>query len=700
MDNTVFHDSWHELASRRFLLPPYLQSFTRYWHQELWYLLVDPYTGNSWRVSSAAWLFLQRFDGRMTLEEVWQKSLTEDAENTPGQVEVVGLLAQLSREGMLSGSGARNVESFFATQSKSEKKTKWSRFFNFLFLPIPLWDPDYFLRRLSLLSRLIFSLSGFLLWLTVILAGLLAVFSRYDDLFRSFEGFLSVENLIWLYVCWAVIKFVHEMSHALCCRHFGGEVHTMGIMLLVFVPIPYMDASSAWQIRERGKRALIGAAGMLAEFFMAALAALLWAFTDAGAVHNIAFNIMFIASVSTLVFNINPLLRLDGYYILSDLTDVPNLHQSAFRCLKKLFSRFILGVDCSLSEFSRRELCLLPIFAISSGIYRFMVFSLILFVLSDKFLGLGLVLAALALIFWLFPLLYKVISFFAFDSFTARRRLRSLSVFFLVSGMLFALLFHLPFPAGFSAQGQVKGADENAILTESSGFVQKIHVQSGDFVRQGDIILSLQNADLLFEAQLLTAEIREQELRLSMLVTENQGFRPGLKTGLSALKERRLELKKQLSALQLRANQDGIIFFPDSRKISGGWLPKGTAVARIFRAQEYEFQAVVPQEEMAGLLGQENPQLLVRLHGNAEKTFPAVMKSFQPGNSAKSPEEGSNTLEPYFLVNATIKNSPAQLLKHNQRGIIRFRYPPSPIGYSLIRQLKQLLQRRYRDSDR
>jgi multidrug efflux pump subunit AcrA (membrane-fusion protein) len=310
------------------------------------------------------------------------------------------------------------------------------------------------------------------------------------------------------------------------------------------------------------------------------------------------------------------------------------------------------------------------------------------------------VLAVLALIFWLFPLLYKVISFFAFDSFTARRRVRSLSVFFLVSGMLFALLFHLPFPAGFSASGQVKGADENAILTESSGFVQKIHVQSGDFVRQGDIILSLENADLLFEAQLLTAEIREQELRLSMLITENQGFRPGLRTGLSALKERRLELKKQLSALQLRANQDGIIFFPDSRKISGGWLPKGTAVARIFRAQEYEFQAVVPQEEMAGLLGQENPQLLVRLHGNAEKTFPAVMKSFQPGNSAKSPEEGSNTLEPYFLVNATIKNSPAQLLKHNQRGIIRFRYPPSPIGYSLIRQLKQLLQRRYRDSDR
>jgi putative peptide zinc metalloprotease protein len=700
MDNTVFHDSWHELASRRFLLPPYLQAFTRYWHQEPWYLLVDPYTGNSWRVSPAAWLFLQRFDGRMTLEEVWQKSLTEDAENTPGQVEVVGLLAQLSREGMLSGSGARNVESFFAAQSKSDKKTKWSRFFNFLFLPIPLWDPDYFLRRLSLLSRLIFSLSGFLLWLTVILAGLLAVFSRYDDLFRSFEGFLSVENLSWLYVCWAVIKFVHEMSHALCCRYFGGEVHTMGIMLLVFVPIPYMDASSAWQIRERGKRALIGAAGMLAEFFMAAVAALLWAFTDAGAVHNIAFNIMFIASVSTLVFNINPLLRLDGYYILSDLVDVPNLHQSAFRCLKKLFSRFILGVDCSLSEFSRRGLCLLPIFAISSGIYRLMVFSLILFVLSDKFLGLGLVLAVLALIFWLFPLLYKVISFFAFDPFTARHRVRSLSVFFLVSGMLFALLFHLPFPAGFSAQGQVKGADENAILTESSGFVQKIHVQSGDFVRQGDIILSLKNADLLFETQLLTAEIREQELRLSMLVTENQGFRPGLRTGLFALQERLLELKKQLSALQLRASQDGIIFFPDSRKISGGWLPKGTAVARIFRAQEYEFQAVVPQEEMAGLLGQENPQLLVRLHGNAEKTFPAVMKSFQPISSAKSPEEGSSTLEPYFLVNATIKNSPAQLLKHNQRGIIRFRYPPSPIGYSLIRQLKQLLQRRYRDSDR
>ncbi len=136
-------------------------------------------------------------------------------------------------------------------------------------------------------------------------------------------------NLVLLYLGLIFIKTVHEFGHAIFCRKYGGEVHVMGVMLMIFTPMPYVDATSSWSFRERYKRVLVGAAGMIVELFVAALATFVWAKTAPGTLHSLAYNMMFVASVSTLIFNINPLLRFDGYYILSDLIEIPNLNQRA-----------------------------------------------------------------------------------------------------------------------------------------------------------------------------------------------------------------------------------------------------------------------------------------------------------------------------------------------------------------------------------
>ena len=142
-----------------------------------------------------------------------------------------------------------------------------------------------------------------------------------------------------------VIKFIHEMGHAFSTRRFGGEVHEVGIMLLVFSPVPYVDVTSAWAQRSRARRMWVGAAGMYVELFIAAIMTVVWAQTGAGLVNSLAYNVMFVASVSTLIFNLNPLLRFDGYYILSDLMDAPNLHMRSRAQLTNWSEKWLFGVE-------------------------------------------------------------------------------------------------------------------------------------------------------------------------------------------------------------------------------------------------------------------------------------------------------------------------------------------------------------------
>src|SRR4029077_13640502 len=132
-------------------------------------------------------------------------------------------------------------------------------------------------------------------------------------------------------VSFLVLKALHELGHGYAVKAFGGTVHEIGIMFLVFAPMPYVDASAASEFRSKWQRALVGAAGMLVEVFIAALALYVWLAVEQGLVRAFAYNVIVVAGISTVIFNGNPLLRYDGYYILSDLLEIPNLAQRATR---------------------------------------------------------------------------------------------------------------------------------------------------------------------------------------------------------------------------------------------------------------------------------------------------------------------------------------------------------------------------------
>ena len=242
-------------------------------------------------------------------------------------------MSQLYFANLLQYDLAADSAQLFERYKKRRQREIGFQFLNIMFMRFPLLDPDRFLVRTLPVVRKLISPFGAVLWLLVVGFGLNIVVDNFSALRVQGQGMLATNNLFLLYLGLIVVKTFHEFGHAYFCRRFGGEVHVMGVMLMIFTPMPYVDATSSWSFRERWKRVLVGAAGMIVEIFIAAIAAFFWAQTGPGILHSLAYNIMFVASVSTVIFNVNPLMRFDGYYILSDLLEIPNLNQRAMHAL-------------------------------------------------------------------------------------------------------------------------------------------------------------------------------------------------------------------------------------------------------------------------------------------------------------------------------------------------------------------------------
>src|SRR6185436_411098 len=247
--------------------------------------------------------------------------------------------------------------------------------------------------------RPLFGPFGLLLWLTVVGTGLVLMVQHWSELTQDVsDRVLAPENLVIMLLVFPVLKAIHEFGHACAVKAWGGEVHEMGIMLLVLMPVPYVDASAASAFPEKLRRVVVGAGGMIVELFIASIALALWLEVQPGILRAVLFNVMLIAGVSTVLFNVNPLLRFDGYYILSDLLEIPNLRQRAQQYLGSLFERGLFGVDAPRIDATWRERAWLVVFAIGSFIYRIFITLAIASFIATQYFLIGMLLAAWAVI--------------------------------------------------------------------------------------------------------------------------------------------------------------------------------------------------------------------------------------------------------------------------------------------------------------
>ena len=295
------------MANQKICLRLGLTVRRQFFRGERWIVIEDPFTNQFFRLRPPAYEFVGRMRPDKTIEQVWRECLEKFPDEAPGQGAVIQLLAQLYQSNLLQYDIATDTKTLFERYRKRKEREVRARWMQILFMRIPLIDPDQFLvNTLPLVGRLV-SRFGFAIWACFVVYALKLVMDNFSLLLDQSQAILSPSNIPLLYISIVITKVIHEFGHAYFCRKFGGEVHVMGVMLLVFTPIPYMDATSSWRLRSRWQRLLVAAAGMIVEIFVASIAVIVWDNTGQGMLHNLAYNMIFVASVSTLLFNINPL---------------------------------------------------------------------------------------------------------------------------------------------------------------------------------------------------------------------------------------------------------------------------------------------------------------------------------------------------------------------------------------------------------
>lgn len=710
-DDLLFSESWHLVAPQRPALRPDVPVHRQAFRGEVWHVLGDPYQNRWFRVRPAAWRFVVRLDGLRSVEEAWQLCLDGDPENTPGQQEVVQLLAQLYGAGLLRSDLPPDGAALFRRLQGRRTQERWSQVMNFLFLRIPLWDPHRFLVRLTPLIRGVFSSWSLWLWLLVLVGGTVCVLGNMARFADQSRNVLAPDNLAWLYLTWTVMKICHELAHAMAVRRRGGEVHVLGVMLLVFTPMPFVDASAAWSFRERRDRLLVGAAGMMSDLAFAAVAAIVWWATGQGLVNSLAHNVIFIGSVSTLLFNANPLLRFDGYYLLADWLDQPNLQQRATAQLRATLEKRAFGRrDVRAVGRTPRETFWLGAFGAASAVYRLFVLLMIVTFVASQWFGVGFLIAGVGLVLWVVVPSVRFLAFVLRAPAIARCRRRALVVTFgsLAAATAFATL--VPFPHWFRAPGVVRARESRAVIAETSGSVLRVLVPSGERVAAGQPLIELSNRELELAIQRGQAARAEIETRANWAREAQPSLLEPLRQRAITAQRHLEELQARKTALTVRAPHTGVWVSPYAGDYAGVWVPRGGELGSVADDSGFFFCSVVPQSAASELFRDQLRGAEVWLPGASGSPYrgsaievvpaernrlPSASLGWLAGGGVRVKDEasGRETAEPFFEVRVQLP-ADASLL-HLRAGEARFTLPWEPLARQGWRALRQLLQEKY-----
>ncbi|HZZ18392.1 MAG TPA: hypothetical protein VFE25_03435 [Opitutaceae bacterium] len=711
----LFSESWHLVAPLRLVLRPDLDVRRQVFRGDPWWVVRDGMNHQFFRIRPSAYRFLARLDGHRTVEDVWRAGIERDPEDTPGQQEIVQLVAQLSDASLIQSEHAGDSLRQFAQRQKRRSQMLRSQAMNFLFMRLPLFDPDGILTRLAPIGRIVLSKAGALAWVLAILWGLKLAFENWTPLLDRGHGVLAPANLAWLYVTSIVLKLWHELGHGMVCKRFGGEVRTFGVMLMIFLPLPYVDATASYGFRERRARVLTGAAGMIFELFAAAVALTLWARTSPGLVNQLAYNVVFLASVSTLIFNLNPLLRFDGYFILSDLTDTPNLGQRSNDQLKYLAEKRAFGLPrLAEVEPKRNVAAFLTVYGLASAIYKVVVLWTIILYLGDQFFGLGLILAGFGVVIWGLVPVGRFLQYIVTEPKLEVRRHRVYAVTAATAAILVLLLGVIPMPNRFQTPGVVRSDPASAVVAGAPGTVMEVAALPGSTVTEGQPLLRLESPELLAKRDSLIATVEEVQARRRYAREEMPAQLTSLDRRLEAEQAQLDEINTRIADLTIRAPQAGKWALGEIQLSPGLYLPRGVGLGEVVSGGKYVFSAIVSQEEAARIFSDPIRAVRVRVSGQAGTTIDSPHWRILPGDERKLPtaalgwqgggliaveqddRDATKTTEPFFEVVADLPADSGVTLLHLRGGQAKFYMEPRPLAVQWWRSLRQLFQKRYK----
>lgn len=581
---------------------PQLRSSLRFIFQEFAgersCVIEDPLTSKFHRVGLAEYRFLRHLDGSVTFAEAFARASLESGAGALNEREAVALLSWLV-ENRLADLGGGVPLDFLEKTRGGEIRAKLKNLFNVLFIKVPLGRPDGLIDRAYPLFKFALGWGFFVLWFVVAAIGATQVALNWERFVRGTEGVLAPNNWLWLMLVWVGLKAWHEGWHALVCKHHGGQVREAGVMFVLFAPMGYVDATASLAFRSKWRRMHVAAAGVYGELFLAAIAGVVWAHTGPGITNTIAMNVMVMASTVTLLFNLNPLMKFDGYFIFIDLLEKPNLSTRATQLVNTLAKKWLLGVKLASPAWDEGDTWLWLAYGLASLVWRVLIFITLLIGASMLFRGGGLVLAFIALLFWAVPLLYSLGSVFKKDQagepavwWPALWRCT------LAAAVLVAVAV-VPFRVAIKAPGVIEAAHEVILRAEGPGFLTAIHARDGDVVKAGAPLVTLENPELELQLQDLAIEHRRQDLKRRMLRLDSPVAEYEAEMAvLASLRKQYLEQLGYVETLDITATQGGRVVAPQLPRMRGRYLRTGDEIVRLVDPAAVEILIPISQDDV------------------------------------------------------------------------------------------------------
>ena len=708
MSEALFSTNWYRVADLKPRLRGHIRIPRHAYRGEIWYVVEDRVAGKYHRFNPASYRVISLMDGKRDMNQVWVRLTAELAEDTPDQEEVIRLLGQLHGADLIQCDVTPDVAELFERRGKQERKKFVSRYLNPMSLRFPLVDPDRFLEWANRWPHLFRGGWGMLLWLAAVLPALFLAPLHWPDLTENFsEQLLAMDNLLLMAVVFPLLKSLHELGHGLAAKSRGGEVHEMGIMLLVFFPIPYVEASSSSAFVKKTDRMLVGAAGMLTELFVAALVFYVWLLLEPGLARSLAYNALVLASVTTILFNANPLLRYDGYYILADWVEIPNLGTRSTQYWKYLAERYLLNVAKSEpppSTIGERRWFIG--YAPLAFAYRmFVLFGIALFVAQQYFI-VGILLAIWGLVASLGIPWFKIGRALLTEPRFAARSTRIRAVLGGAFLGIYLLLFVMPMPYHTHAEGVLRLPEQALLRAEAAGFVTRAMARPGDSLRPGDAVVESVNAELASELEIQLAKLEEIRARYDAA----WGVKPAEASQLEEARRREPasldRLRERMARLTLRAGAAGKLLLEHPDDLPGRFLEKGEVVGYLVGSYVPVVRVVVGQEDV-DQVRLATRDVVVKLPQNIAATWPARLLREVPAAGHELPsaalgqrgggdvvldpsdEEGTKTLQSVFEFELSLQQAaPAEYL--GSRVHVRFEHPATPLGVRAWRGIRRL----------
>ena len=685
-------EMWAQKRGNVPTLQPHTQFRRHRYRGEVWYVATDAITAGQHRFPESTYRVIGRIDGHRTLEELYETLQGEMGEDAPTQRELLQLMAQLRHMNIVQGDGSEEIERVIATHRRSKQQKKTARLASSpLFWRVPLIDPDRVLTTLTPMVSPLFSRFGALLWLAVVGSGLFLFARHFGEFTGSFtDEALGPDALIALIFIFPIIKALHELGHAFAVKAFGGEVPEMGILFLVLAPFPYVDASASNGFSRKRERIIVAAGGMIVEIFLASIAMIVWATTEPGWVRSVAYDVVFMSGVATLLFNANPLMKFDGYYILSDVLEIPNLQARSARFLSYLVERFAFGLsDVHAPNTAPGERRWLFIYGIASKIYRvFLTTGIILYVCTQYFF-VGVLLALWCAGLWIALPIFLFFRKLLRAKHLAPVRARAIGVTALTLIGIGGFIGFVPLPHSTVVPGYVDVPAHARVRAGVTGTIVQAHVRENDRVVVGQPLLVCKNDALEAEREVAAAELGLHTIDEKHSLIREPARLGHARAQLKATRERVDTVNQQFDRLEVSSGAEGTFVSAFTTELAEQHVLEGQTMGYVVPPNELTIVALAPAE-LADRIGFETRRVEVRLAQRPRETLIAERRD--AGRLTNEPPEAGPQLplvpdEEGRIVLATdilrtelvVADCPIDRALIHGRADVRFVHPRSPL---------------------